>query len=169
MAAEVPGSAFKFVIGSLLGAELLFPDLRDRVATMDDNTWYSWADYVAATQEVAAMLDHQTVVTIGSQIMMAARSLLEAQGFATPTALLSDWQRVMEANIRGLTPQQQATTLRADATTAVIDYGTELPAALIEGYLRGAVLAFGRRVQGFSAHLVQFDGVERLRCVVQWR
>jgi hypothetical protein len=129
---------------------------------MDDNTWYSWADYVAATQEVAAMLDHQTVVTIGSQIMMAARPLLEAQGFATPTALLSDWRRVMEANIRGLTPQQQATTLRADATTG-------LPAALIEGYLRGAVLAFGRRMQGFSAHLVQVDGVERLRCVVQWR
>lgn len=169
MAAEVLGSGFKFVVGSLLGAELLFPELRARVAAMRDDDWYDWSDYVATTRRLASLLDRGTVVRIGSEIMLAARDHLIAQGFSSPEALLSVWEQVVQANVRGQSPAQQARTLRAEAGEAVIEYGDELPAALIEGFLRGAVLTFGQRVEGCVVESVLIDDVPRLRCTIRWR
>lgn len=168
MTAQVLGSGFKFVVQSLLGAELLFPDLRARVEAMDDHAWYDWSDYVETTRTLAALLDRPTVVRIGSEIMLAAREHLIAQGFSSPESLLSVWEQVVAANVRGQSPAQQAHTLHAHEGEAVVEYGDELPAALIEGYLRGAVLAFGRRVQSCMVQPVVQDGVPRLRCTIRW-
>lgn len=169
MSAEVLGSGFKFVVNSLLGAELLFPELRLRVEQMDDNAWYDWAEYVQTTRQLAGMLDRSTVVRIGSEIMLAARDHLIAQGFDSPQALLSVWEQVVQANVRGQSPAQEARTLRADAGEAVIEYGDELPPALIEGFLRGAVLAFDRRVERCTVEPVRVEDVPRLRCTIRWR
>ena len=168
MAAEVLGSGFKFVVNSLLGAELLFPDLRMQVALMKDDEWYDWGEYVETTRQLAQMLDHDTVVRIGCEIMLAAREHLLAQGFSSPEALLTVWEEVMAANVRDLSDAQAAHTLEASPGRAIIEYGNELPPALIEGYLRGAVLAFDRRVEGYQSRLVSSGGVERLRCTVRW-
>lgn len=169
MRQEVLGSAFKFVIENLLGIELLFPELRQRIASMQDTLWYDWADYVQATQQVAALLDHATVVTIGQDIMLTALPLLKAQGFTAPEALLGDWLAVFQANVRGLLPQQLPRTIEAQPGMAAIDYSTELPAALVEGYLRGAVLMFDGRVESYRAVATTVQGEQRLICHITWR
>jgi len=169
MAAEVLGSGFKFVIQSLLGGDLMFPELRDRVARMADDAWYAWDDYVRATRQVAALLDERTVADIGQRIMTVARPLLQQQGFSEPRALLSDWRRVFTANVRGLDEASNPVTREVAEGRAVIEYGTDLPPALVEGYLRGAVLMFDRRVERFAREIVKVEGVERLRCTIEWR
>jgi hypothetical protein len=169
MAQEVLGSGFKFVIQSMLGAELLFPELRARVAGMRDEQWYSWAEYVAATQAIAALLDDATVAAIGQDIMLVAKPLLQAQGFASPEALLGDWRQVFQSNVRGLDSGQLPHTVEARDGMALVEYGAELPAALVEGYLRGAVLMFDRRVEAYDATPTLASGVPRLQCRIAWQ
>ncbi|MBI5611277.1 MAG: hypothetical protein HY902_20555 [Deltaproteobacteria bacterium] len=169
MAGQVLGSGFQFVIRSLLGGELLFPDLQARVDAMDGAAWYDWGEYVAATKGIAEVLVEATIVHVGQEIMLTARPLLEQQGFASPEALLGDWRRVFESNVRGLDESQLPVTIAATDGRATVDYGVELPPALVEGYLRGAVLMFGRRVESFTRTVVSSNGHDRLRCTVAWR
>lgn len=166
---EVLGSGFRFVIRSLMGAELLLPQLRARVDAMRDDAWEPWDEYVAACRRVAAMLADETVVQVGINVMAHARPLLEAQGFATVEAALADWQAVFSANVRGLPERDLPQTLEVEAGRAVVSYPDALPPPLIEGFLRGCVAAYGRHVVGYSSAVERVDGALRLRCEIAWR
>jgi len=166
---EVLGSAFRFVISSLMGAELLLPTLRARVTAMRDDAWEPWPDYVAECRRVAALLADETVVQVGINVMSRARPLLEAQGFDTVEAAMTDWRAVFLANVRGLPKTELRRTLSVEPGKAVVSYPDALPAPLIEGFLRGCVAAYGRHVVGYTSKIESLDGSRRLRCEIAWR
>ncbi len=166
---EVLGSAFRFVVGSLMGAELLLPQLRARVAAMRDDAWEPWDEYVAACRRVSAMLSEETVVQVGINVMSQARPLLESQGFGTVEAALADWQAVFAANVRGLPELELPRTLEVEPGRAVVSYPDALPAPLVQGFLRGCVAAYGRHVVRYACTPEREDGVFRLRCEIAWR
>jgi hypothetical protein len=168
MTGEVLGSAFRFMVESLAGGEVLLPALRRRLDGLDDAAWLPWAEYVAACQALTELLGDASVRRIGAEVMRAAHGHLVAQGFATLDDALGGWRELFLANIRGLAEHQVPRVVEQDVGRLTIDYGVDLPAALAEGYLRGAVLAYGGRVRSFSAERVEVEGFPRLRCRLTW-
>ncbi len=169
MSGKVLGSAFRDVVQSLMGAELLLPELRQRVEGISDDEWAPWDEYVEACNALADLLEDQTVTRIGEQVMASARPLLERQGFPTANAALADWRAVFLSNVRDLPEASIPTTVLVTEHEAVIDYPLELPPPLIEGFLRGVALAYGHRVEGFEAVRHQGASGLRLRCRLAFR
>lgn len=168
MTAEVHASAFRFVVEGLMGGEALVPGLRERVETIDPESWVPWSEYVDACLALAAVLAPATVRRVGVGIMVAARDHLVSQGFETAAAALARWNEVAGANIRGMTPAETPSVHESEPDRVVIDYALELPPPLIEGFLRGTVLAWGGRVRSYEACEVQVAGRPRLRCTMRW-
>jgi hypothetical protein len=168
MFAEVHTSAFRFVVEGLMGGEALVPGLRERVTALPADGWAPWADYVAACQALAEVVTAATMRRVGAEVMIAAREHLVAQGFASADAALASWPALFDANVRGLSPDQRPIVRDHAQGHLVIDYGVDLPAPLVEGFLRGVVLAFGGRVRRFEAIELEVDGVPRLRCELRW-
>jgi hypothetical protein len=150
MSGELPGIYFKLVIGNLLSAQILFPEYRSRIEAMAPDKMYPWDEYTKMARDIAEKLPESTVVMIGKRIVRESKASFAAQGFDSVERILGDWKKLFSANIIGAPDEDFVSTIRFEPGKATLKAGLAQPARLVEGYLRGVVEMYGRRVKSFS-------------------
>jgi hypothetical protein len=159
---------FKLVIGNLLSAQLMFPEMRAKVDAMAPEAMHPWDEYTSMMRELAEALPATTLLQVGKKIVRESKGHFMSQGFGSADAILSDWAKLFEANIHGAPPRDLVRTVEHAPGMAVLLAGAAQPAALVEGYMRGVVEMFGHQVQELKVRAVKrrADSYNELR--IRW-
>ncbi len=168
MSGELYGAFFKSILSRMLSSELLFPEYHARVAEMQDDVWYPWSEYKEMVNAIAGKLRPFAVRAVGSGLMRDSKPIFEGQGFESADDIFSRWELLMTANVRGIPPEDGAYIVLYEPGHLVIDYSTVQPAALCEGYLRGAAQIFGSAVTSLETEEVERDGHPFMRFDLRW-
>ncbi len=156
---RVRGSVLHLLVQNLMGAELLLPDVRDHANQVRDKDWLPWSVVVEACAAVAAVVEPETVVQIGIKVACAARPLTHDLRTVADHKPFRDWNGVVAAVSRGFAPASLPTLVDDRDGEAILDCGTTLPEAFVEGLIRGVILAVGGRVERYEAASVSAGGV----------
>jgi hypothetical protein len=168
MPGQLPGMYFKLVIGNLLSAQLMFPELQKRIDEMKPEQLHPWDEYTAMMQKLASAMPPATIVQVGKKIVRDSKAYFMSQGFDSTEKILSDWGKLFAANIVGAPPRDMVKTLTYEPNDAVLLAGMAQPASLVEGYMRGVVEMFGYRVSHFEATKVAQGGAEYNKLRIRW-
>ena len=173
MAGRVLGKHFHDVIGQLLvhseAAPAVIAGEHAMIAAIDPQLEFRWEDFVATLVRVAASVRAQQLVIIGERLAAAARPEFERWGFDTAEKVLADWDAPFGASIIDAPEDQTVITLKYQPGQAFLRAGAVLPAALIEGYIRGVVATFGAELLELARHRVVMDGEPYNLFEVRWR
>jgi hypothetical protein len=169
MPGQLPGMYFKLVIGNLLSAQLMFPDLQKRIDAMRPDELHDWDEYTNMMQKLASVMPSGTIVQVGKKIVRDSKAFFMSQGFDSTEKILGDWGKLFAANIVGAPPRDMVKTTHFGPNEAVLLAGIAQPASLVEGYMRGVVEMFGHRVSHFEATLVSLAGVEYNKLLIRWK
>jgi hypothetical protein len=159
---------FKLVIGNLLSAQLMFPEIRKRVEEMPADQLQPWDEYTGMMQKLAASMPAATMVQVGKKIVRDSKAYFMSQGFDSTAKILGDWGSLFTANISGAPARDLVKTLAYEPKDAVLLSGIVQPAALVEGYMRGVVEMFGHRVTFFEGSQVSQGGAEFNKLRIRW-
>ena len=168
MPGQLPGMYFKLVIGNLLSAQLMFPEIKKRVEEMPADKLQPWDEYTGMMQKLAAAMPGATMVQVGKKIVRDSKAFFMSQGFDSADKILSDWGKLFTANIHGAPARDLVKTLSYEPKDAVLLGGLVQPAALVEGYMRGVVEMFGHRVTHFESAQVSHGGGEYNKLRIRW-
>lgn len=168
MPGQLPGMYFKLVIGNLLSAQLMFPEIRKRVEEMKPDQLQPWDEYTGMMQKLAASMPAATMVQVGKKIVRDSKAFFMSQGFDSAEKILADWGSLFTANITGAPARDLVKTLVYEPKDAVLLSGLVQPAALVEGYMRGVVEMFGHRVTFFESGQVSQGGVDYNKLRIRW-
>ena len=169
MSGQIQGAFFKVLLSRLLAGDLLFPELHARVTAMDEDAWYPWPDFTEMVNRVAGKLRSYAVRSVGAGLMEDSKPVFASQGFTSTDIMYARWEELMSANVRDLPPEDGAYVVSFEPGRLVIDYSAVQPAALCEGYLRGAARIFGSTIRSFEQEDVQRDGHPFTRFTVVYR
>jgi hypothetical protein len=159
---------FKLVIGNLLSAQLMFPELQKRVDEMKPEELHEWDEYTGMMQKLAAAMPAATIVQVGKKIVRDSKAYFMSQGFDSAEKILGDWGKLFAANITGAPARDMVKTISFEGKDAVLLAGVAQPAALVEGYMRGVVEMFGHRVSHFEATTINQGGVDYNKLRIRW-
>lgn len=159
---------FKLVIGNLLSAQLMFPDLQKRVEAMKPEQMHPWDEYTGMMQKLASSMPAATMVQVGKKIVRDSKSFFMSQGFDSTQKILSDWASLFAANISGAPAHDLVQTLSYEPGEAVLLAGIAQPAPLVEGYMRGVVEMFGHRITHFETTATTQGGASYNKLRVRW-
>lgn len=168
MAGKLAGFYFKAVIGSLIGASILYPEEKRRVEQMIDDEWYDWDEYVRMVSSMATKLKPSVVTHVGSQIVTKAKDIFVSQGFTSADQILERYENIFNANIKGAPPQDLVRTIRFAPGVATIEAGVAQSAPLVEGYLRGIVTMYGGFVESVETTTVQGPPWPANHITIRW-
>lgn len=173
MAGRVLGKHYLDVIGQLLAHSDAEPSFRDRelsaLTTIDPEGERPWDEYIATVSRIAKSVRPRTLVEIGERIMAAHKPDFERWGFDSVEKMLSDWDAPFGAIIMDAPEEHIVLTIKYEPGQVYLRAGTVLPAALIEGYIRGVITMFGAELGGLACHKVVMDGRPFHLFEVRWR
>jgi hypothetical protein len=159
---------FKLVIGNLLSAQLMFPDIQKRVEEMPAESLQPWDEYTGMMQKLAASMPSGTIVQVGKKIVRDSKAYFMSQGFDSAEKILRDWGALFTANITGAPAKDLVKTLSYEPNSAVLLAGLVQPGPLVEGYMRGVVEMFGHRVAQFQSARHSQSGIDYNRMHIRW-
>lgn len=173
MAGRVLGKHFRDVIGQLLAHSEADPAFiaheHAAIAAIDPEAEQAWDEFTSTLSRVATTVRESMLVTIGEGIVSAAKPEFERWGFDTAEKILADWDAPFGALIIDAPEDQSVHTLKYTPGQAFLRAGEVLPAALIEGYIRGVVAMFGADLLDVARHRVGMDGRPFHLFEVKWR
>jgi hypothetical protein len=173
MAGRVLGKHFIDVIGQLLAHSeadaAVVARERAAIATLDPESERPWEEFTATLARVAESVRAPTLIEIGARIVAAAKPEFEAWGFDSAEKVLADWDGPFGASIIDAPEEQSVITIKYELGHAFLRAGAVLPAALIEGYVRGVIAMFGAELAGLECHRVVMDGRPFHLFEVRWK
>jgi hypothetical protein len=173
MAGRVLGKHFIDVIGQLLAhsdADARFIAREQAVlAAVDPQSERPWEEFLAALTRVAVSVREQTLIEIGERIVKATKSEFERWGFNSVEKVMADWDAPFGASIIDAPDEHWMATLKYEPSHAFLRAGAVLPAALIEGYVRGVIAMFGSELTELACHRVVMDGRPFHLFELRWR
>lgn len=128
------------------------------MAHMEDDQEIAWVDFANAVARAASSVHEREQAAIGERIIWAAKSEFERWGFDSAESMLGDLDAPFGALILDPPEHERLTTAKYEPGYALFRVGTAHPAALVEGYLRGIVEAWGSTVHELARHVVTMDG-----------
>jgi hypothetical protein len=173
MAGRVLGKHFIDVIGQLLAHSEADADsiARERaaIAAVDPDSERPWDEFTATLARVAASVRANMLVEVGQRIVAAAKPEFERWGFDSAEKVLADWDAPFGASIIDAPEEQSVITIKYELGHTFLRAGTILPAALIEGYVRGVIAMFSAELLELSCHHVVMDGRPFHLFEVRWK
>jgi hypothetical protein len=163
MSGSLPGVYFKLVIGNLLSAQLMFPEYKQRIDSMEPQKAYPWDEYTKMMRDIAAKLPPTTIVLIGKKIVRESKGHFMSQGFGSAESILKDWGKLFSANIEGAPENDKVTTTEFAPGSVILKAGAAQPAKLVEGYMRGVVEMFGGQVSLFETKTLPEYAILKMR------
>ena len=173
MAGRVLGKHFTDVIGQLLAHSEADAATIAReqagIHSIDPESECPWEAFVATLARVAESVREPTLIELGTRIVTAAKPEFEAWGFDSAEKVLADWDAPFGASIIDAPEEESVITIRYELGHAYLRAGAVLPAALIEGYVRGTIAMFGAELAELNCHRVVMDGRPFHLFEVRWR
>jgi hypothetical protein len=173
MAGRVLGKHFIDVIGQLLAHSEADADTIAReqaaIASIEPDSERPWEEFVATLARVAASVREAALVEVGTRLVTAAKPEFEAWGFDSAEKVLADWDAPFGASIIDAPEEQSVITIKYELGHAFLRAGAVLPAALIEGYVRGMTAMFGAELVELHCHRVAMNGRPFHLFEVRWR
>jgi hypothetical protein len=173
MAGWVLGKHFIDVVGPLLAHCEADPGsiARDQaaLARVDPASEQPWIEFVTLVARLAESVRPRALIEIGERIVAAAKPEFERWGFDSAEKMLADWDAPFGASIIDAPEEQSVITIKYEPGHAFLRAGAVLPAALIEGYIRGVITMFGDELTEFACHRVSMDGHPFNLLEVRWR
>lgn len=173
MAGRVLGKHFIAVVAQLLDHSDADPGSIAReqaaLARVDPESERPWTEFTATVSRVAESVRPRALVEIGERIVTAAKAEFERWGFDSAEKVLADWDAPFGASIIDAPEEQSVITIKYEPGHAFLRAGVVLPAALIEGYIRGVVAMFGAQLSDLACHRVAMDGRPFHLFELRWR
>ncbi|MFO7566674.1 MAG: hypothetical protein R6X02_28785 [Enhygromyxa sp.] len=173
MAGRVLGKHFIAVVAQLLDHSEAEPGSIAReqaaLALIDPEAERPWTEFTATVSRVAASVPQRALIEIGERIVAAAKPEFERWGFDSAEKVLADWDAPFGASIIDAPEEQSVITIKYEPGHAFLRAGAVLPAALIEGYVRGVVAMFGAQLSELACHRVVMDGQPFHLFELRWR
>lgn len=173
MAGRVLGKHYIDVVGQLLANSEADPGVLDRerslLAAIDPESEQPWIEFVAAVSRIAESVRPRTMIEIGERIVAAAKPEFERWGFDSAEKVLADWDAPFGSSIIDAPEEQSVITIKYEFGHAFLRAGAVLPAALIEGYIRGVVAMFGAELTELACHRVTMDESPFHLFELRWR
>ncbi len=148
------GQFFKFVVNSLLSAEVIFPEYKEKVDQMDGNKWYSWDEYCEIVTAISNRLGDIVTKSVGTKIVTKSKESFQAQGYSSADSILKDYGKFFGAFVKDTPPRDPPRTIEYEEGHAIIEAGKIQPSSLIEGYLTGIIRMFGNNLKSMKAETV---------------
>lgn len=145
--AEVRGFYFKSMIGGLLTASVLFPEIAQRVKSIGDDDWVPWPEYLEAIAQISATLSEQVVRTTAIKLMIASMPFFEARGHTGPESIFATWNETWEENIRGTSRRERMWCTHATPGHVLFEMGLQLSGPFSQGIAEGIVHAYKQTIE----------------------
>jgi len=162
MAGWVVGKHFSDVVSELLAhsdaAPAIIASHQLAIAEVDPAAELPWDRFTATVAELARTVPGPVLVECGARIVRASQAEFERWGFDTADKVLADWDAPFGASIIDAPEHQAVQTLEHGPGLAYLRAGAILPAALIEGYIRGVVAMYGADLITLDCHRVAMEG-----------
>lgn len=173
MAGRVLGKHLIDVSGQLLAHSEADPTVIAReqaaIAAVDPESERPWEEFTATLSRIAESVPAAALVEVGAQIVAANKAEFEGWGFDSAEKVLADWDAPFGASIIDAPEEQSVITLKYELGHAFLRAGVVLPAALIEGYVRGVITMFGAELVELGCHRVVMEGRPFHLLEVRWR
>jgi len=146
MAGQILGIYFKSIIGSMLASTTasLFPEHRERIARMQDDQLYPWAEYVRMMHDLHARLSAPSLRAVAQASIVKLMPLHRAAGFSTLERVFGDFGTFSHDVVSGLPTAEAIRTVSFDPHTVVLEVDTCLPVPVLSGFFQGLLSSFGR-------------------------
>ena len=154
MPGKLYGQFFKFVVNSMLTASTTFPEYKKRIDEMKDTEWYDWDEYCKIVQDITNKLGENVIKNVGQKIISQSKPVFVQQGFHTPESILKDYASFFNASVKDTPPLDSPRTIEFAPGSVKIEAGDVQPRALIEGYLRGIIKMYGKRITKLDSETV---------------
>jgi hypothetical protein len=158
MTGVVLGRYLKLVVTPLLEAGGRSREQIAQIAAISDEHEVPWAEFAAAVARASQSVPEREQAAIGERIIRASKPSFERWGFDSAESMLTDLDAPFGALILDPPEHERLTTAKYEPGYALFRVGTAHPAALLEGYLRGIVEAWGGTVDCLTRHRVTMDG-----------
>ncbi len=169
MSGKLIGAFFKSVVNAMLMAEILVPEVKARVAEMEDDQWYPWEEYTQMVNLMASKLSALTLRKCGINLMRASAEFYRSRGFEKMDHQMARFDEGFNASVVGAPPEDGVEVVEFRPGFAVLRFGKIQPAALIEGYIRGSALIYGATITRLDHELLtDEDGHESHFFSTEW-
>jgi hypothetical protein len=173
MGGRVLGKHFIDVVGQVLVHSEAEPAAVAReqaaLAGIDPNAEQPWEAFTTTLARVSKTVRERLLTEVGQRIVRDAKPEFERWGFDTAEKMLADWDAPFGALIIDAPEEQMVLTLKYQPGQAFLRAGAVLPAALIEGYIRGVLDMFGADLVELGRHWVRMDGRPYHLFELRWR
>lgn len=169
MAGYIYGRFFKSVVNALLMADVLMPDVKARIDTMDDDTWYPWDEYTEIVGHIASILTPITLRKCGINLMKQNKEFYNSIGFTKMIHQMGGFEEGFNTSVKDAPPEDRVKVLESGDDYAMLRFGTVQPAALIEGYIRGSAIIYNAIITQLDHELRRSsEGHEYHHFSVRW-
>lgn len=169
MAGELYGAFFKSVVNALLMSDVLFPDIRARIDSMDDDGWYSWDEYCAIVNRIADTLQPLSMRKCGVNLMVQSAEFYYSMGYHKMADHMHRFSEGFNNSVRNAPAQDRVEVLETGPQSVKLIFGAIQPRYLCEGYIRGGAKIYNARILALDYERVNLDGHDYHQFSVRWR
>lgn len=169
MAGNLYGFFFKSVVNSLLMANVLFPDIKQRIAEMQDDKLYPWDEYTGIVNRIAERMSPATLRKCGMNLMRESEAFYRSNGYSSMNDMMSGFDKGFKSSVLGAPAHDGVEVLEFKPGHARLRFGVIQPKALSEGYILGSAEIFSAIIESLQCTDETIQGHGYYTFDVRWR